>query len=473
MGARFRIPAVVFEGVQTGDNRFINVGALSTRALPLTLMGMTVNPEMGGHGLAVVAGRIDALTRVDASGMVDEATGQTWADVAGGPVWAWEATGEFTDEEDGQLVQRLVASQALRGVSVDLGAMEAEEEILAEDEEGFPTDWRIVVTAAEIAAATVCNVPAFRGATIELLTDEPAEGDPAVPAAPATEEEVAAIAASAAAVELPPVRILAEGPGCDTCPDDPTAVTSVTASGGPVRPPAAWFADPGLDGPTPLAIDDDGRVYGHLALWGTCHTGYPGQCVTPPTSRTAYALFQLGAVRCADGTDVAVGHITMGTGHAPMRSNMAAAAEHYDNTGTVVADVMAGEDAHGIYVAGAVRPSATDEQVRALRASKLSGDWRAYGGRLELMAALAVNVPGFPVPRPTAQVASGAVVALVASGAGARALDHADDTVDPAVVVAALTPAQQLRASLAAGEAVARATRAGRAYRWGRPARRV
>jgi hypothetical protein len=46
----------------------------------------------------------------------------------------------------------------------------------------------------------------------------------------------------------------------------------------------------------------------------------------------------------------------------------------------------------------------------------LSGDWRRIGGNLELVAALAVNVPGFPVPRPRGLVASGSMQSLVAAG---------------------------------------------------------
>ena len=93
--ARFRT-IVVFEGVETGDKRKIGTGALTTRALPLTLMAMDHNPEGGwGHDGAEVAGRIDTLTREDASSWVDEATGQTWGEVAGGQVFAWVGEGEF------------------------------------------------------------------------------------------------------------------------------------------------------------------------------------------------------------------------------------------------------------------------------------------------------------------------------------------------------------------------------------------
>jgi hypothetical protein len=52
----------------------------------------------------------------------------------------------------------------------------------------------------------------------------------------------------------------------------------------------------------------------------------------------------------------------------------------------------------------------------ALRAASLSGDWRRIDGSLELVAALAVNVPGFPIPRTQASMAASAQTALVASG---------------------------------------------------------
>lgn len=190
------------------------------------------------------------------------------------------------------------------------------------------------------------------------------------------------------------------------------------ASATPLFPPIEAFTNPDFGGPVSLTVEDDGRVYGHLAVWGTCHTGFGGQCVQPPHSATDYAYFNVGAVRVLDGDtprEVAVGHITMGEGgHADTGLSLADAAAHYDNTNTVVADVAAGEDAHGIWVAGMLRHSVTPAQVQALRASPLSGDWRSVGGSLELVAALAVNTPGFPVPR--ARVASGAPIALTAAG---------------------------------------------------------
>jgi hypothetical protein len=194
------------------------------------------------------------------------------------------------------------------------------------------------------------------------------------------------------------------------------SVTAAAAGGDlmtDIAPPVEWFADPKLNRPTGLTIDEDGRVFGHIAAWGTEHLGSEG--TEAPRSVSGYRYFRTGAVLTANGEQVPVGRLTVGTGHAAMDAGVTAAAEHYDNTGSAVADVSVGEDAHGIWCAGVVRPGATPEQVHALRASPLSGDWRSIDGQLELVGALAVNVPGFPVPRLVAD--AGVPRALVAAGA--------------------------------------------------------
>ena len=177
----------------------------------------------------------------------------------------------------------------------------------------------------------------------------------------------------------------------------------------------SWFANPQLDGPTPITITDDGRVYGHLALWDTCHIGIKGMCTTPPQSHADYAYFMTGAVHTTEGL-ARVGQLTMNTGHADLAASPAATAAHYDHTGTAIADVAVGDDEHGIWFAGAMRPGADEMSVRAFQAGSISGDWRAIGGNLELVAALVVNVPGFPIPRPALAASAGRQVSLVASG---------------------------------------------------------
>lgn len=166
----------------------------------------------------------------------------------------------------------------------------------------------------------------------------------------------------------------------------------------PLTPPAAWFQNPGLDRKTPMQVSEDGRVYGHLAAWGECHRDMAQrECVMAPKSFQNYAPFHLGEVVTAEGDVLRVGKIVMDTGHADVRLGYTAAAGHYDHTGTEVAIVRAGEDAYGIWVAGALVPEATPRMAAKLRRSPLSGDWRRQQGHLELTAALAVNAPAFPV----------------------------------------------------------------------------
>lgn len=166
----------------------------------------------------------------------------------------------------------------------------------------------------------------------------------------------------------------------------------------PIDPPLAWFSNPKLGGKTALTVTPEGHVYGHLAAWGECHRDVAmRECILAPKSRKGYAPFHLGRVFTAEGEEVAVGKIVMDTRHAGIDLGYASAALHYDDTGDEVAVVRAGEDAFGIWVAGSVVPEATSAKVAKLRRSPLSGDWRRVDGNLELTAALAVNVPAFPV----------------------------------------------------------------------------
>lgn len=178
-----------------------------------------------------------------------------------------------------------------------------------------------------------------------------------------------------------------------------TKVASILAAAFQVsQPKRDWFRNQNLTGPTPLTVTDEGQVFGHIATWGTCHIGMQGECVQPPKSKSGYAFFQTGTMK-VEGEDVPVGQITLGTGHANLKANGIEAAAHYDNTGTAVADVVAGEDEFGPWVAGAIRKGSSLEQVHALRAAAPSGDWRTISGNFELVGVLAVNVPGFPVAR--------------------------------------------------------------------------
>ena len=200
---------------------------------------------------------------------------------------------------------------------------------------------------------------------------------------------------------------------------------------------AEWFANPGLTGPTALTVTEDGRIFGHLATWGTCHIGIPGTCVEAPPSPSAYAYYRTGVVMTDTG-EVPVGSITMDTGHAPLGANARVAASHYDHTGAVVGDVAAGDDEFGIWVAGALRPGLSSAQIDGLRAGALSGDWREIRGHLELVAALVVNVPGFPIPRVGLAASGGIQSALVAAG---MVVPHSGSAVDVDAAVSDLVQA--------------------------------
>lgn len=212
-----------------------------------------------------------------------------------------------------------------------------------------------------------------------------------------------------------PELTLADGVYTEADDEIDGLLRTLTAGGFPVAPPDEWFADPKFDRYTPIEVDDNGRVYGHIAPWGATHIGMAGK-VHPPHSQANYAYFRTGAIKTESGRTVNVGQITLTGGHAPINATAAEAVRHYDDTASAVADLAAGEDQHGIWVAGALRSDITPEQVRAFRASAVSGDWRPIGGGLELVAVCSVNVPGFMSPRAEAMVAGGVITALVAAG---------------------------------------------------------
>lgn len=194
--------------------------------------------------------------------------------------------------------------------------------------------------------------------------------------------------------------------------DKMQVIDAIVAAAAPVKPPKNWFVDPKFSRKTPIQVTEDGRFFGHVACWDSCHTGFSGECVVAPKSKSSYAYFLTGEVLTAEGEYLPVGTITMGTGHANTEWNATRSLAHYDNTGTQVALVNCGEDQFGIWVAGSLVPGLPEEKVAELRRSPLSGDWRRIRGNMELIRALAVNSPGFPVLRSVGN----RVQAMVAAG---------------------------------------------------------
>lgn len=196
-------------------------------------------------------------------------------------------------------------------------------------------------------------------------------------------------------------------------------MSTVLSEVAPLAPPRDWFDAPEPDHPEPLTVDPDGRIHGHLALWDACHVGIlngaMAECVRPPRSANEYQSFHLGQLVVDDGSTINVGRVVYDGSHAALTSDLVSATRHYDKTSKVAAFVRARDGRHGIFLSGAVRSDLSPEGLRDLRANPPSGDWRNLRGRLEMIAALAVPVPGYQTPQ-VALTASGAVEALILPG---------------------------------------------------------
>lgn len=369
-GTKFSIPLVIPEDVESGDGRIFTKKSITIRDLPLPLLWQIKTGD--GHNGSVVVGKIDRMERTD--------------DGIG------NAYGVFDSGVYGKEAERLVRGRFLRGVSADLDQFEADEEDDDKSdtlEDGKISKSRMKISKARVMAVTLVPKPAFQECLINIYEDSEGQEDSVVPDGVYV-DEVDAVEASA------------------------LVACGIVAGVIPTTPPAEWFENPQLRNASPLTVTDEGRVFGHIAAWNVDHIGMAFG-TRAPKSRSNYAYFHSGVVRTEDGTDVPVGQLTLAGGHASLEASAQQAVRHYDDTASAIADVHAGEDAFGIWVSGALRPGTTPEQIRALRASAPSGDWRPIKGHLELVAVCQVNVPGFPIAR--ARVASGQVLALVAAGA--------------------------------------------------------
>lgn len=389
---------IVFEGVLTGDNRLFKPGSITWDSSTLPWPFRWQKESTKGHDGAVAIGRVDRLERRE-----------------DGSIYGFGAIVPSLNEEAAEYLRLLEAGVA-SGVSVDGDSAEFD---VQESAEG---DSRIEFSSMRLRSLTAVDVPAFNKARIDLeAADEDDEERKKRRERSRVvvygEDEVEELGGKPSQGTPKDKRLhdnneLAEDEKKRRKKSLKSKVSyALTAAAIPVQPKTEWFADPKFDNPTPITVTEDGHVYGHLALFDTCHIGLPG-CVTPPKG-SDYKFFHTGEVETDVGESVEVGHLTFNTGHAGMSDSAKAAAAHYDHTGTVAADVRAGEDEHGIWVAGALRPSLSDEDIRAFRAAPLSGDWRRIAGKLEMVGALAVNVPGFPVPRTRTLVASGETETLL------------------------------------------------------------
>lgn len=449
---------LVQENTQTGDGRICAPGSIEWAPLPLPLAYLVD----GDQHVDLIAnapqiGTIDTITRVGddvtGAGFMDDAIPEAAelirrleaGSASGGSRqglsidpdnWAVELWDTTVDEVDGAAAadedMTLVASVSGTGVLPAIRAAAGDPDstdngvLLMTDESGA---WLERYTRLRIRGVTACAVAAFAGAYMEL--DGAAETEDA-PAEDAPTEPAATVRASAGSAPSRPPREWFDLPE-----PQPGMTDDGSVYGMPVQELLVEQPDGGMA--VPLTWTEDGRVFGHLARWGQCHVGYLDECVTAPPSNAAYAHYHVGQTVCADGSLISTGSLTVNCDHAAAHLMAPEARDHYAHAGLQAAALRATNGTLGVWACGAWRPDLTEDQMRVLRASSASGDWRRIGADLEFIGALAVNVPGFPIAREfvtasglsmpraslaaSAHVDQGRVVSLTASGVVQRCSD--------------------------------------------------
>lgn len=402
-------------GVRSGDGRtFLEEGA-SWRELPTYLKWA---PESYGEHLGAFV--IGATTRrelidgaihswgcfaLDDDGDLTDDAADAVTAVRGGMLSGTSV--EVDDVTDADIEMVWPATVPLEEVSEgEAGDLLIPEEVPLE----MPMPESVIFHKFRIAADCLVDTPAFPEAVFELIGD----------------------------IAIPPVR-------ASEVPVEDDELEAVVAAGYTITipdcPPPEWFSRPTDAELTAgaLTITDEGRLYGWLAPPGVAHQGRADRIMAP--QGVDYSRFLRGEVLCADGSRVIAGNLTMDCGHAPLSRDLHQAAEHYDNTCSVFAQINVGEYKGGTWMAGAILPDVAPSQVRRALSCQASGDWRARDdgrhGR-KLAAALIVPVPGFAKGRNRATskvqtengelqlVASAVPIHFQRSGADARNQKIAD-----------------------------------------------
>lgn len=335
--------------VDTSDRRHLATpaGGIKTRAYPLTL---TANHVGDSTGYPTV-GSVDAVWMQD--GLL---YGEGRFDLGG---------------EHGQNAARQLAEGFLNRVSIDPVEVTAEQRAFSADG-----------TRLELAEGDEMPEDSY---TVTVFTDWTLAGLAMVPIPAYTQAAIEPVYGYEPSQNVP----------------DPAVVAAV---GGQIFH-KAFFGDPKFTKPTPLTIDENGHVYGHVREHGTCYqygngAGDGGFCLEPPDSACGYAKFELHGAKMDDGSIARVGALTFGSGHES-RGSLKASVKHYNDVATMAAKVNAGTDEFGVWINGEVLDEYADKAYDLLL-SPLSGHWEPdadNGGHLEMIAAHVVVTPGYSVRR--------------------------------------------------------------------------
>lgn len=407
-----RIRLFFQEGEQTNDRRVIDIGATNfDRPPPWALRIQRTAPAEGGHANAELAGVLDAFYR-------------------NGPTLIVEGRIDLGSEAGSEL-ERLAYDGILQTWSPDMSNIVVDIEEGVEDEDSnlnSPVEQLTHYRKFTFNGATLVAMPALGMAVIELLDDE---GN-VIKAAPTREIDTAAASDTHAHIVE---RVVAANETITADMDNWTAARSsaISACAGHAHPPAAFFAKQSLPEPQRwVEITADGHVYGTAACFSECHIGYLDRCVTIDMiadcrGEGSFEYAMPGHVITAEGTRIATGPLPIKGGHAPKGISASQALAHYDDPSTTVADICYYMDEHGVQFTGALRPTATEEQVRILRASGVSLDARQIGGKLRYLATCAVNTPGFPKVRLAAAATDDDVEILEMVAVGGRPIPADED----------------------------------------------
>jgi hypothetical protein len=352
------------EGAESGDGRMFSLGSLDWAALPLPLMYQPAN--VGGHTGSVIVGQITHAARKG-------------SEIAG---WG-HVTGEALAGEHGDGIRQMMESG---GVSVDVDKVkDADVEMIYADEEaagGFMAKPETTIFhRGRIRGATLVAFPAFVEAKLHF-----------------TNQVVTAAAdCGCGNNDLEAYEFDA---------DEPLTAAAHTITI-PDLPKASWFSKPvDVKMYGALTVTDEGRVFGRLAPSNVTHRAVKRRV---PMRTVDYSRWMNKETIVEGGERIVTGVITMNCGHAATENygTLANRKEHYDNSCSIVANVRIGEDADGVWVAGALQHGVTSEQVSKMMGCTLSGDWQPHpdrAGITEFIAALLVPVPGFPEARTSPSV---------------------------------------------------------------------
>lgn len=428
---------LALEGEETGDGREFAHGSLDWATPPLPLMYQYETSHGGDTDKSTNVGNITEVWRdgrkIMGRGTID------------------------LDDPYGMQAARKMKNKYLNGVSIDADSVKnadveliyaqpdpnaTEEEQLLEVMMGAPPE-KTIFHRGRVRGATLVNLPAFVGASLELtgdlsmldeqpltatggkvrryvrdirgrFDDDPSKGndegggDSNPPRADSTRNIMEYDEDDAPVYEEEVIGDPESDEGADVrrkrrktvvSPDYDYGVKVITAaaSGGkrgytieiPELPPLAFFEEPAELPPIGAVwIEPNGHIYGLVGPSGVAHRAFRGKKVTIPMGNVDYTRWMNRPTvvegRNGEVLKIRTGIITMSCGHlSPYASDDSEERmRHYDNSCSVAALVRVGESRKhkAPWVAGTILPMSTADFQR-FQACQLSGDWAPHRER--------------------------------------------------------------------------------------------